>query len=173
MTQHTYPGTAMFGDYLRAAAGLVPSAAIFTTTRVSAAAAIVLTGIAALFLAFGIRTALRHRTRVELSENTIRASGPLAASIAWSELDGMRLAYYSLRRDKTGGWMQLELRAGRTMLRLDSRIEGFDVLVDRAARAAEARGLPLDAATAANLQALSVGPSAAMPRIFEARGGAA
>jgi hypothetical protein len=168
MTRLAYPGSAMLSDYLRAAAGLVPTAAILATMRVSVAAAAVLAGAAALFLVFGIRTALRHATRIELSDDVLRASGPLSGSVVWSELDGIRLAYYSIRRDRGGGWMQLELRAGRSVLRLDSRIEGFALLVERAARAAAARGLPLDAATAANLR--SLGGAAAL---VEARRGAA
>jgi hypothetical protein len=166
MTRHAYPSTAMLGDYLRAAAGLVPAAAILATARVGVTATIVLTGIAALFLVFGIRTALHHGTQVELTEAALRASGLRAAAIAWSKLDGVRLAYYSTRRNRTDGWLQLELRAGCSIVRLDSRIEGFDALVARAARAAEARGLPLDAATAANLRALGIGA----PNRREARG---
>jgi hypothetical protein len=150
----------MLGDYLRAAAGLAPTAAILATMRVGVTTAAVLAGSAALFLCFGIRTALRHGTRVELSEAVLRASGPLAGSIVWSELDGIKLAYYSIRRDRGRGWMQLELRAGRSVLRFDSRIEGFAVLVERAARAAAARGLSLDAATAANLRSLGFGAPA-------------
>jgi hypothetical protein len=173
MTRYAYPGTAMLGDYLRSAAGLVPATTILATMRVSMTAAAILAGVAALFLLFGIRTALRHRTVVELTDTAVRTSGPFAASIAWSEIEGMRLAYYSTRRDRRDGWLQLELRAGRSALRLDSRIDGFAALVERASRAAEARGLPLDRATAANLRALAVGSPAAVPAMREARGGAA
>ena len=160
MKRLAYPGSALLGDYLRAAAGLAPTMAILATVRVSVTTAAVLAGALALFLCFGIRTALRHATRVELSEAVLRASGPLARSIVWSELDGIKLAYYSIRRDRGGGWMQLEVRAGRSVLRLDSRIEGFASLVERAARAAAARGLSLDASTAANLRSLGIGAPA-------------
>jgi hypothetical protein len=160
MTRLAYPGSTMVGDYLRAAAGLVPTAAILATTRVSVTAVAILAGVAALFLCFGIRTALRHGTRVELSEAGLRTLGPRARSILWSELDGIKLAYYSIRCDRGGGWMQLELRAGRSVLRFDSRIEGFAVLVERAARAAARRGLSLDAATTANLRSLGIGAPA-------------
>jgi hypothetical protein len=173
MTRHTYPGTAMLGDYLRAAAGFVPIAAILATTRVGLTVAAVLAGIAALFLLFGIRTALRHGTQLELTDGAIGASGPFGARIAWPEMDGMKLAYYSTRRDRGGGWLQLELRAARAVLRLDSRINGFAVVLDHAAWAAAARGLPLDAATRANLQALGVGALAAEPAPRQARGGPA
>ena len=173
MTRLAYPGRAMLGDYLRAAAGLVPTAAILATVRVSVPAAAFLGGGAALFFVFGIRTALRHCTRVELSDAVLRASGPLAETIVWSELDSIKLAYYSTRRDRGGGWMQLQLRAGPSVLRLDSRIEGFAVLVERAARAAAARSLPLDAATAANLRSLGTAAPIAGAAVLETRPGAA
>jgi hypothetical protein len=170
MTRHAYPGTAILGDYLRAAAGLFPTAAILATTRVSLTAATILASVATLFLLFGVRTAVRQGTKVELTDTAVCASGPLGTSIAWSEIDGMKLAYYSTRRDRGGGWLQFELRAGRSALRLDSRIDGFAALVERAAQAAEARGLPLDAATAANLRALGINVPAAQPVVSEARG---
>ena len=159
MTDHTYPNTAMVGDYLRAAAGFVPATAILAMPAVGAAASGVAAGFAALFLLFGLRTALRHATRIVTDETGLAASGPLAATIPWTELDRMTLAYYSTRRDRRDGWMQLELRAGRSRLRIDSRIDGFEELVARAARTAAARGLELNAATIANLEALGIGVS--------------
>ncbi|TMJ62705.1 MAG: hypothetical protein E6G81_01310 [Alphaproteobacteria bacterium] len=52
--------------------------------------------------------------------------------------------------------MQLDLGAGGAKVRLDSRIEGFDQVVRRAAAVASARGLALNEATWANLQALGI-----------------
>lgn len=52
--------------------------------------------------------------------------------------------------------MQLELGAGRARVTLDSRIAGFDQLVRRAAAVAVARGIALNEATLANLEALGV-----------------
>ena len=156
MTRHAYPSSAMIGDYLRAAAGFVPTAAILAIAPVGAVAAGILGGLAALFSLFGIRTALRHATRVEMTESGLSAAGPLGGTIRWVQLDRLRLAYYSTRRDRRDGWMQLELRAGWKAIRVDSRIEGFAALVERSARAAEARGLDLSEATRANVAALGV-----------------
>jgi len=157
INHYAYPTSAMIGDYLRAAAGLVPTVAVFATIPVGAVSATVLAAFATLFAVFGIRTALRHGTRLEMTPAALRASGLLCASINWDRLDYMKLAYYSTRRDRRDGWMQLELRSGRSTLRVDSRLEGFSELVERSAGAAETRGLPLNPATLANLQALGVG----------------
>jgi hypothetical protein len=157
MTSHAYPTSAMLGDYFRAGAGCVPATVVLVTLPVNAIAGIALAGLALLFASFGIRTVLRHCSPLEMTDSTLRATGLLRASIVWQELDRMRLGYYSTRRDRRDGWMQLELRSGSSSINLDSRIEGFAELVARSARAAERRGLSLDAATLANLAVLGVG----------------
>jgi hypothetical protein len=157
MNRHTYPSSAMIGDYLRSIAGLVPATAILAIAAPGPVATGILVGLAALFALFGLRTGLRHMTRIEASETGLAASGPLSTSIRWAELDCMKLAYYSTRRDRRDGWMQLELRADASTIRLDSRIAGFAELVERAARAAATRELELSAATIANLAALGIG----------------
>jgi len=151
-----YPAAAMTGDYLRAAAGLVPTAVILSTVSVGPVAGVVLGGFAVIFGAFAVRTGLRHGTSLEIDENGLRATGLRPAAIPWDRLDRMKLAYYSTRRDRKSGWMQLELGAGRARLSLDSRLDGFDRLVRHAAIAAAARGLQLSEASAANLQALGI-----------------
>jgi hypothetical protein len=157
VSRHVYPGSAMIGDYLRAAAGLVPIALILAFARVGAVAAAILAGLVLLFAVFGLRTALRHRSRIDMTENELRASGLLGATIRWTDLDSVKLAYYSTRRDRRNGWMQLELRAGPSVIRIDSRIGGFDQLVRRSALAASARHLVLNPVTVANLGALGIG----------------
>ena len=156
ITKHVYPASAMVGDYLRAAAGLVPTGLLFATVPVSPVAGAVLGSFAAIFAVFGLRTALRHGTSLEMSDSELRARGARRGAVPWAELDRLKLAYYSTRRDRSSGWMQLELGAGGRRVRLDSRIDGFDRVVRRAAVAAAARGLELNEATVANLQALGV-----------------
>jgi hypothetical protein len=159
----------MYGDYLRAAAGFIPTTAILAAMPVGIVAATVLSGFAALFAVFGVRTILRHGTRFEMTGSALHASGLRRTSISWGELDRMALAYYSTRRDRQDGWMQLELRSGWTKVRLDSRLDGFTELVDKSARAARLRGLALNAATLANLAALGISVPIE-PRAWEAAG---
>jgi hypothetical protein len=159
MTRHVYPSQAMVGDYLRAAVGLVPTAALFATVSISAVPATILGGFAAIFAVFGLRTVLRHGTSLEMTEAELRARGGWHRTLAWAELDRMKLSYYSTARDRRSGWMQLELRGGGVRLGLDSRIEGFDQVVRRAAEAAAARDLALNESTVANLESLGIAVS--------------
>jgi hypothetical protein len=157
MTRHVYPSSAMIGDYLRAAAGFAPIAAVLAIATLGPVATAILAGLSALFALFGLRTALRHATAIEATTTGLTAAGPFGRTILWAELDRFKLAYYSTRRDRRDGWMQLELGAGAASIRVDSRIEGFNQLVERVALAAAARGLEPSAPTAANLEALGVG----------------
>ena len=172
MTRHAYPPSALAGDYLRAAAGFFPAIAVLAIEPVGIVGGTVLGGFAALFAVFGIRTALRHCTSIEVNEAALRSSGLLQTSIWWSKLDRMKVSYYSTSRDGRGGWMQLELRAGWSSLRVDSRVEGFSELVVAAAKAAEMRCLSLDPATSANLQALGIELRVTEPRLGDAAGAA-
>jgi hypothetical protein len=155
-SQHVYPASAMVGDYLRAGAGLVPTAAILATVPLGPVGATVIGGFAVIFGTFGARTLLRHGTRLEMTETGLRRVGRWPLAIAWADLDRLKLSYFSTHRDRTRGWMQLELRAGKVRLQLDSRISGFAALVERAAGAAIQRRLLLNATTIANLQQFDV-----------------
>jgi len=172
MRQHAYPASAMLADYLRSAAGVLPTIAILLVAPVGVVEATLLCGFGGLFAVFGIRTMLRHRTWIDLTETGLRASGLREISISWAELDRVRLTYYSTRRDRREGWMQLELRAGGSVLRVDSRIDGFVELVTASVRAAEMRRLLLDPATSVNVQALRVRVSPVAAGLGEAAGDA-
>jgi len=126
--------------------------------RLAAPVAWVLTAVAALFLVYFGRTVCRQLTHIELDEAGICARGPapglLSAAIRWDDLRLLRLDYYSTRADREGGWMQLKLGDAQRTIRIDSDLDGFVQIVERAARAAAERGLPLGASTLANLEAL-------------------
>jgi hypothetical protein len=170
MTRHIYPASALVGDYFRAAAGFFPTTAALAIGPVGTVGGTLLGGFAALFAAFGIRTALRQCTSIEVTETALQSTGLLQASIRWNKLDRMKLSYYSTRRDGRGGWMQLKLGAGWSTLRIDSRVEGFSELVMASAKTAEMRGLSLDPVTSANLQALGIELRATEPRLGNAAG---
>jgi hypothetical protein len=153
-----YPLRVLGFDYAGSSAGFACSLGLIGFTRLAAPAAWALTAAAALFLVYFARTVCRQLTHIELDEAGIRARGPalglLSAAIRWDDLRLLRLDYYSTRADREGGWMQLKLGDAQRRIRIDSDLDGFAQIVDRAARAAAQRGLALDAATLANFQAL-------------------
>jgi hypothetical protein len=93
-------------------------------------------------------------TRIVLDEAGIRAEGPLGAAIRWDELRALRLDYYSTRADRERGWMQLKLADAQHTIRIDSDLEGFAQVAERAALEAARLDLALDPGTLNNLVAL-------------------
>lgn len=166
MTRHRYPWPALRADYLRAGAGLALTGAPLFAIPDDAAAALILGALAALFLALGLRTGFRHASRFESDEAEVRRVAPAlphlpaphwpARRVAWDGMEGLRLRFFSTRRDRTGGWMQLTVKGGGGALSFDSSLDEFESLARRAAAAAARNELPLNVATQANLAALGI-----------------
>ena len=149
-----YAFRSLWADYAGSGAGFAFAAALLAFAQPALWAGAALAAGGTLFLVYFARTVCRQLTQYELDGTGIRARGPLGGAIRWEELRALRLDYYSTRRDQEEGWMQLRLSDARTTLRIDSGLERFAELARAAARAAEARGLAFDPATAANLELL-------------------
>ena len=152
-----YPQQTLVADYLRAAAGVVLCAAPLVLLDVNRwLAALLLAGFG-LFALFLLRTTLRHRTRYVLSADSLRAEGPAGTVVEWNRLDRLKLSYFSTKRDRSDGWMQLGIGStGGRLVKVDSSLEGFHDIVARAAEAAEATGVALADATRANLRSMGI-----------------
>ena len=146
-----YPFWALAGDYACGSIGLACTAVPLLFVQPAALVAWALAAAAALFLVYFGRTVCRQLTHIELDEAGIRVKGPLGAAIRWEDLRSLRLNYYSTRRDREGGWMQLRLRDARCTIRVDSELDGFAGLVRAAATEAARLGVDLDESTRGTL----------------------
>jgi len=155
-TPFRYPARALVADYLRGATGLGASAGLLLLAHPALLPGLVLAMAAALFLVYFARTVCRQVTRIVLDEAGISAKGPLGATIRWDSLCALRLEYYSTRRDREEGWMQLKLRDATSTLRIDSEIAGFAELVRAVLAQASLRGVVLDEGSRANLRVLGI-----------------
>jgi hypothetical protein len=110
MSLHRYPPRSLIGDYTRSGLGLAltfPPLMLFSPTSLISAVLVLTGGLCAFFL---LRTIERHRTIVSVDDEMIAVSGLTASTLRWDELEKLELSYYSVRRDRSGGWMQLTLR---------------------------------------------------------------
>ncbi len=170
MTRHLYPWPALRADYLRAGVGLALTGAPMFAIQAGATAFAVLGILAAIFLALGLRTGLRQASRFESDDAEVRRTGPVLPlypprRVAWDGIERLRLRFFSTRRDRTGGWMQLTVGDGAGALGFDSSLDGFESIARRAAAAAGRNGLPLNDATRVNLAALGIRIDAAEARV--------
>jgi hypothetical protein len=152
-----YPRQTLWADYVRATAGVVLCGGPLLALDVNRWMALILGAGFVLFAIFLVRTALRQRTRYMLADDTLCADGPAGALVEWARLDRLKLSYYSTKRDRSGGWMQLAVgSAGGRPIKIDSALEGFYDIVERAAQAAEANEVTLGPATRANLKSMGI-----------------
>ncbi len=161
-----YPPSALYADYLRALGGLLLTGIPLVAVRPLPAVQWILGGLFVLFLVFGIRTLIRQLSAVELSSAHLAVQGPISRKISWQDLNRVKLRYYSTKRKRDQGWMQLKLWGGGKSITIDSSMDGFQEVAEYTAREMRARGLETDATTINNFAGL--GLSAAAP---EATGG--
>lgn len=155
-TIHRYSLAAVLPHYVRAITGSAIAGAVLLFTGLSSAMLWIAGPLCGLFVAFGVVTALRQATRIEVSSTGIRAVGPLSREILWEDLSRVDLRYYSTKRDRSDGWMQLKVGGGSRPIRIESTIEDFEQVVRAVAREAAARGVRLSESSAANIEALAM-----------------
>ena len=157
---YRYPAGKLVPDYVRAGLGLAAVGLPLATLEVPGVVRIVLASLMVLFAAFGLQNLLLHASRVEMTEATL-VIRPRGTRIEWNALTRLRLAWFTVRRGSGKGWMELDLRTDRARARLDSRLEGFDAVAQRAVAAARDRKLDFDPVTLANLRSLGLGDDSA------------
>jgi len=163
---YRYPRAELRGDYIRAVAGIGLTSLPLIATWGNLTAGLIFGALMAVFLVFGLRTFVRQLNVYEVGEDGIARTGwaqngwsILGAgrvSLPWREVERVKLAFYSTRRDRSKGWMHLKISGGSTRLGIDSIIEGFDDIAARSANAAASNGVELSDATLRNFAALGL-----------------
>lgn len=160
---YRYPVASLVPDGLRALAGLAFTGIPLVSLPVASWFGMVLGTGVVLFGVFGVMTMLRAGTQVRVGDEGIETVPGLRGRVRWDRLRSVKLRYFAVRRErerKRGqgarhGWMQLVLKGEDGVVRIDSRLEGFDDVLGRTAAAATA--LPLDPVTRANFEAAGHG----------------
>ncbi|MCZ6720617.1 MAG: hypothetical protein O7A65_03640 [Proteobacteria bacterium] len=153
MSRHRYATRSLVTDYARSGVGMAFTFAPLGLLETGPIGAGVFAGLGALFLAFAIRTWRRQRLEIELSDEGI---GARRKRVRWDSLERLTLRFYPTKRDRSDGWMQMNIKGGGRGLRIDSHLEGFGEIAERAAEAAQANAVGLSHATEANLASLGI-----------------
>ena len=156
MTGLGYPLRALWASYLRAGFGLGLMAWWLVMAQPGWFGSVLLGGLAAVFGVYGLRTALRHATRYGFDDHGVYSVGPISRAIKWDELANVKLSYYTTKRDGTSGWWQLDIKGRDTKMRIESTLDGFGALAERAVREARARDIELSPTTIENLRPLGI-----------------
>jgi hypothetical protein len=155
---HRWPVRALSGDIIRGAVAC--GVALFFLLLIPIAS-IVFFIVLALGVVFGLylaSTLSRLRSTIEVDEQGVRLSGGLLGtkSVKWRELRRFELRYFSLKRDRTEGWMDLKLQGSGQTIAIDDRLDRFHEVLARAWEAARAADVGVSEATHANLIAAGI-----------------
>ncbi len=156
MTEQRYNLRGLRASYARAAVGTGLMVWILVTAQAGVTGTLLLSVLAAVFLIYGLRTALRHTTRYGFDERGVVAIGPVSRAIEWGDVVNVKLSYYTTKRDGTSGWWQLDIKGRNSTMRIESTLDGFGALAERAVREARARGVELSPTTIDNLRPLGI-----------------
>jgi len=156
---YRWPRAAVFADYLRSGIGFGASFIFMLLVQPLSPAFLFFAALAIVFGLYLALTIMRARTSLKLEPDGLTVSGVLGAKmIRWDALDHFALRYYTLRRDKEAGWLDLKLRSPAASITLDDRVDGFRAILERAWQAAQARDIGISSSTYANLTAAGLLP---------------
>lgn len=158
MTSHNYPSASILVDYAKAMSGLAISLLSLFLFGVSGILNIFLFCIAIIFLLFAIKTFIRNGTTVYLSEEEILVTSILLRKklLKLHETKGLKLNYYSTRRDRERGWMQLSIYDKKQKISIDSSISNFESIAKKIANMAKKNEITLSNRTINNFRALGI-----------------
>lgn len=154
MTRLYYPLSRLWPDYLRAGFGLIICLGLVLFAAPQSVIFALLVGLSLLFAWLGAVTAWRQQIEIELDASGVVRRSLWAdrlglgrwglgrtVALSWSSVKAVTLRYYSTRRDRSEGWLQLRIEAEGGTLRVDSNLIGFPSLVEGAFAAAERNGV--------------------------------
>ena len=156
VTTYNYSARRIFSDYVRTVLGMVLTVVPLSLPELHTFFYALFGTAFILFSIYGIATVKRHVTQIHVTDQGVSLQGLGSATINWPDISGLRLAYFSTRRDGSDGWLQLVVTGARQTIKIDSRLNGFQTIARLVVNRAEANHLTLDPATIDNLVALGI-----------------
>jgi hypothetical protein len=155
-----YDRGALAADAARGLAGLAATLVppLVLENILSWVAAILLS-LSALFAVYLLRTLLRHRTEIHVSDTAIAERRPALPDrqIAWAELERVKLSYYAAPRARPGsGLMTLTLLGPAGKIVVESSLNSFDSLIEDVAEICARGEARFDPNTAHNFEAIGL-----------------
>lgn len=159
MSIHYYPASRLWPDYLRSGLGLLACLGLLLFAAPQSVIFALLTGLSLLFAWLGAMTLWRQQIEIELDSSGIASRsrwgfGRRRMVMPWSDVTSIHLRFYSTRRDRSEGWLQLTVEGRNGRLRADSNLTGFPHLIRQVISTADQNGIAVNAATRANAMRL-------------------
>ena len=156
MDGYRYPISELRGDYIRAVAGMLFFGMFLFSASSVPVMFFIIGSIFLLFLGFAVQTWSRHSTVIRIEPHGLRFYGLRHREIAWDDLSSAKLRFFTVKRDRDAGWMELTLFKGKNKTKIDSRLEGFNDIAAAVANKIEEKGVTIDENSVENFNALGI-----------------
>ena len=149
-------------DMMRATLGLIIVLPALFLNQGNIYINIVLGSLSLLFFSFAIYICIRAQIRFILHSDHLQVRNGLLQiekAVFFRDINKVALHYYSTRKDKKNGWLQLNIRYKNKKLRIDSQINDFSDLVETIIEKMpddQKAQLELDDTTIDNLQSMGI-----------------
>ena len=156
MDGYRYPISELRGDYIRAVAGMLFFGMFLFSASSVPVMFFIIGSIFLLFLGFAVQTWSRHSTVIRIEPHGLRFYSLRRREIAWDDLSSAKLRFFTVKRDRDAGWMELTLFKGKNKTKIDSRLEGFNDIAAAVANKIEEKGVTIDENSVENFNALGI-----------------
>lgn len=156
MSAHRYPVASLRGDYLRAAGGMLFLGLLLIGASTVPVMFVLIGSVFLLFAGFGFQTWSKHMTMIELDGDGLQIFGLRRRKFTWDTLTGVKLRFFTMKRDRDSGWMELTLIGDAGKTKIDSSIEGFNEIAEAVAKSVEEKGIKIDETSVENFNAIGI-----------------
>ena len=153
---YEYPWSVLGRDYFRSLFGTIVSMYPLIFLDIDIVFFLLLLGTTILFLILLLRTLQKQVTTVTLTDELLNLSNLFEVTVYWDQLTEMSVSYFSTWRGGGNGWMEMKLKGAGRAIKIESSLQGFLEIVERAIKSAKGCGLALDSATISNLESIGV-----------------
>lgn len=151
-----YPAKSLNHDYMRSGVGFLLTFLPTAIYRPPWPLALMLGTVAVVCAFLIVRTMDKQRTTVLWDDEGVTKRSFSGASFGWDDLTALSLIYYSPKAGASHGWMEVTLKAGPRVIKVDSSLDYFVDMVRRAYQASKSNGVRINDLTVANLRALRI-----------------
>jgi len=152
-----YPESKVTREIVKGALGLALSLGLVVGLGPGPWIAVPVLGVAVLFGLYLWQQVRRFSLRIQVDDTGVTlVKGDRREAFRWGDLKDFRLNYYANGRKATTGTLVVVLKAPPGRAKLDSTLDHFPSLLQRAAQAAQAQALNLHPTTQANLEQLGL-----------------
>lgn len=156
MSTHQYKSDVLKPDYMRGGIGFGLMALFLAFAPVGSVMWYIFMALALLFGGFVVKTYRKAQHLIQVTDEAIGKTGAGETIISWNDLAELRLRAFSVRRNDDSGWLELTLGAGDKKIVIESTIDDFDSILQKAGAVALQNNLALIDTTRENLATVGI-----------------